>query len=78
MIELLCENVNTPLRVYFHSLFSGDHFEFRIYHFSETYVYGYPQTYFGFYQSSMMEFLWQNLTEFDLIGPKILLAFLKI
>ena len=58
--------------------FHLDHLECRISHFSKTYIYGYPQTHFGSYQTSMMEFLLRNLTVFERIGPKILLAFPKI
>ena len=39
------------------SIYLGDHFEFRISHFSGTYVYGYPKMYLGSYRTSMMEFL---------------------
>ena len=38
------------------SIFLGNHFKFKISHFSETYVYGYPQAYLGSYQTSMMSF----------------------
>lgn len=44
-------------RVCFHFLFVLDHFEFRISHFSETYIYRYLQTYLGSYQISMIKFL---------------------
>ena len=60
-------------RVYFHSLFVLDHFEFRISHFSETYVCGYPQAYLGSYQKPMIQLGF--FAKFEKIGLKILLAF---
>ena len=71
MLIHLCGYISTLI-------FLGDNFEFRMSYLSETHVHGYPQTHFGSYQTSMMEFLLRNLTVFERIGPKILLAFPKI
>ena len=49
------------------SICLGDHFVFRISHFNETYVYGYPQACLGSYLASMTEFfceVWTNLSKF--------------
>ena len=56
----------------------GNHFEFRITPFNETYVYGYPQACVGSYLRLMMEFFLQNLSKFEQIGTKILFMFRKI
>ena len=68
-------------RVCFRFLFVLDHFEFRISHFSETYVCGYPQAYLGSYQKPMIQlgffakYSCFFFAKFEKIGLKILLAF---
>ena len=66
--DVIYRVLDTPRRVYFHSICLGDHFLFRISHFNETYVYGYPKTCLGFYLTSMREGffckVWTNLSKF--------------
>ena len=68
VIDVIYRVLDTPRRVYFHSICLGDHFLFRISHFNETYVYGYPKTCLGFYLTSMREGffckVWTNLSKF--------------
>ena len=75
MIELLCENVNTPLRLYFHSQYSLEIILNLEFHILAKPVYGYPQKHFGSYQTSRIEGFF---AKFEPIGPKILFAFCKI
>ena len=60
------------------SIYLGNHFEFRLLHFGETYVYGYPEAYLGSYQTSMMEYFLRYLSRFGQIGPNIFQALRKI
>ena len=48
------------------SIYLGYHFEYRIWHFSETCAYRYPEAYLGSYQTSMTKYLckiWANLSK---------------
>ena len=79
MIQLLTENVNTPLRVYFHSLyFLGIILNLEFHILAKLLFTDIHKRILDPIRHLWMEFLLRNLSEFEPTGPKILLVFLKI